>query len=397
MTRGVNCFDARSVHVKFIPLVWAAIRRKSGRSILVVAQIIVAFALFGALQGLTSGVNHAIAASHADRLYVASKLDQRGALPISIVAWLKSIQDFRDVTFRYQMYGTYQRPDQSVPICATDVASFFAVYREFKVDQGLGEMQSVQDGAIVGIGTMRKYGWKVGQRVTVQTKRNRADGTGDWTFSIVGTWVNTENDNPDESQLLVANYRYVNQSLPDGPTRDKFKFAVVRIIDAAHAAQAKELIDSHFENSSNETLTQSEQDLTAVSLMRLGDLDTVAHRIVGAAFFVLLFATGALMMQSIRERTPELAVLKALGFTDRRVMMLILAETLLLFVTGAAMGLVLGMRLLPLAGDELAGITAPPVVLAQGFACAVVVALAGGAAAGWRGLRLRVVDGLANR
>ena len=383
--------------MKFIPLVWAAIRRKLSRSILVFAQVIIAFALFGALQGLTSGVDHAVAAAHADRLYVASKLDQRGALPISIVSWLKTVPAFRNVTFRFQFYSNYQRPDQPVPVCATDIDSFFAVYDEFKVDGPLASMRDIQDGAIVGVGTMRKYGWKVGQRVTVQSKPNRADGTGNWTFNIVGTWVNTASANEDDSQLLVANYRYVNESLPEGPARDKFKFAVVRVIDAAHAKQAGEMIDSHFENSMNETLTQSEQDLTAVRLMRLGDLETVAHRIVGATFFVLLFATGALMMQSIRERTPELAVLKALGFTDARVMALILLETVVLCVAGAAIGLWLGIRLLPMAADEFVEIAVPPSVFAQGLACAVLVALIGGAAAAWRGLRLRVADALANR
>jgi putative ABC transport system permease protein len=112
---------------------------------------------------------------------------------------------------------------------------------------------------------------------------------------------------------------------------------------------------------------------------------------------VLLFATGALMMQSIRERTPELAVLKTVGFSDRSVMLLILGETLVLCLAGAAIGLLLGTRLLPAAREEIGTVTVPPSVFVTGLAFAVVLALAGGAMAGWRGLRLRVVDALANR
>ncbi len=384
--------------MKFIPLVWAAIRRKFSRSILIFAQVIVAFALFGALQGLTSGVNHAIAAAAADRLYVASKLDQRGALPMSIVEWLKAVPGVRNVTFRYQFSSIYQRPEQLVPICATDIGSFLAVYAPSKVTpaSALSAMRQVQDGAIVGIGTMHKYGWKVGQRVTLQSKLKRTDGTGNWTFNIVGTWASTEKSD-EEPQLLIANYGYVNESLPEGPARDTFKFAVLRIDDPTRAGQVKEMIDSRYENSPNETLTQSEQELAEVNLRRLGDLNTVAHRIVGATFFVLLFATGALMMQSIRERTPELAVLKTLGFSDRRVMALILAETLVLYLAGAAIGLWLGTLLLPVARESIGKVTVPPSVFALGFACAVALAVAGGGVAAWRGLRLRVADALANR
>src|SRR5690606_31887802 len=123
----------RNWRLKFIPLVWAAIRRKFSRSVLILAQVIIAFALFGVLQGLTSGINHAIAAAHADRLYVASKLDLGAPLPISMIEWLKTVPGVRDVTFRYQFRGNYQQPRQRVPICATDVDSFFTTYTEYQV------------------------------------------------------------------------------------------------------------------------------------------------------------------------------------------------------------------------------------------------------------------------
>ncbi len=387
--------------MKFIPLVWAGIWRKRSRSILILLQVIVAFTLFGVLQGLTGAINHAIASTHGDRLYVGSKLDLGFPLPVAIIEWLKTVPGVADVAPRYQFGVTYQRPDQGIGICATDVDSFLAVYPEDKVDPAqVRAMRQIQDGAIVGIGTMRKYGWRVGQRVTLQSspqELQRQDGTNNWTFDIVGTWVDTEDENEDNSQLLLAHYRYINESLPTGPGRDTINIAVVRIVDPARAAQIEQAIDSHYANSSNETLTQSEQELAEADLANFGAIGTVANRIVGATFFVLLFATGALMMQSIRERTPELAVLKTLGFSDRRVMALILGETLVLCLVGAAIGLWLGARLLPLARQQIGIFTVPPIVFAIGFACAVVLALVGGAVAAWRGLRLRVVDALANR
>ncbi len=384
--------------MKFIPLVWAGIWRKRSRAILILLQVVIAFALFGVLQGLASAVNQAIASTHVDRLYVGNKLQLGSPIPISIVERLKTVPGVRAVTYRYQFGASYQRPEQGVPICATDVDSFLAVYPEDKVDPAqVRAMRQIQDGAIVGIGTMHKYGWKIGQRVTLQSGLKRMDGTGNWTFDIVGTWVDGEEDNEDDSQLLITHYRYVNESLPTGPARDTIGIAVLRIADPARATQIEQTIDAQYANSPNETLTQSEQELAAADLANFGDIDAVAHRIVGATFFVLLFATGALMMQSIRERTPELGILKTVGFSDQRVMVLILAETLVLCLIGAVIGLWLGVRLLPVANDYIGSVTVPPTVFAIGLACAVVLALAAGSMAAWRGLRLRVVDALASR
>jgi putative ABC transport system permease protein len=384
--------------MKFIPLIWAGLRRKLSRSILILAQVIIAFTLFGVLQGLTSGINHAIASTHPDRLYVGSKMNLGFPVPIAIVEWAKTIPGVIEVAPRYQFGATYQRPTQGVGICATDVDAFFAMYPEDAIDPAQQRaMRQVQDGVIVGIGTMHKYGWQVGQRVTLQSQLIRKDGTGNWTFDIVGTWKDAQDDNADDSQLLITHYTYVNESLPMGAGRDTMNLAVLRISDPARANVIEQKIDSQYTNSSNETLTQSEQELVEAEVSNFGDIDTVAHRIVGATLFVLLFATGALMMQSIRERTPELAVLKTIGFSDRSVMLLILGETLVLCLTGAAIGLLLGVRLLPVAHEEIGTVTVPPSVFATGLAFAVALALAGGAMAGWRGLRLRVVDALADR
>lgn len=386
--------------MKYIPLVWAGIWRKRSRSILIFLQVVIAFALFGVLQGLSSAVSHAISSSHADRLYVASKLNLGFPLPIAIVEWVKTVPGVIGVAPRAGFGASYQRPEQGVQIVATDVDAFFGIYPEDKVDAAqMRAMRQIQDGAIVGIGTMRKYGWKIGQRVTLQSppQLKRTDGTNNWTYDILGTWVNSEGENEDDSQALITHYRYMNESLPAGPNRDVMGLAAVRIADPKRALAIEQAIDAHYANSANETLTQSESELIESQVAQFGDIDTVANRIVGATFFVLLFATGALMMQSIRERTPELAVLKTVGFPDRAVLALILAETLVLCLAGAAIGLAVGMRLLPVASDYIGRVTVPPIVFAIGLAFAVALALAGGSMAAWRGLRLRVVDALASR
>jgi putative ABC transport system permease protein len=381
--------------LKFFPLVWAGIWRKRSRSILILAQVVIAFTLFGVLQGMNSAITQVINSTHADRLYVGSRLRFGMPLPISMVARLQATPGVTGTSYRFQFGGSYQKATQNLPISATDIESFLAMYPELQYEpaQALQQLQHTQDGVLVGAVTMQKYGWKVGQRITLQAQLPHKNGSRDWTFQILGRYRDTQQ--ADQAQLILANYRYINESLAG--QADTIAFAVVHIADPLAAQQVEQAIDRQFANSSNETLTQSEQELAQSQLENLGDLDVVVHRITAATFFVLLFATGALMMQSIRERTPEFGVLKTVGFSDPLVMGLILSETLTLCVAGAALGLWNASRILPLARDFIGIGSLPSVVVAIGFACAVALALAGGAIPAWRGLRLRAVDALANR
>ncbi len=381
--------------MKFFPLIWAGVQRKRSRSILIFAQVVIAFTLFGVLQGLSSAVQHVLDSTHGDRLYVSNKTRFGFPLPISLVERLKTTPGVAGAAFQFRFGGTYQKADQQVPIAATDIESYLPMFPELRVqpEQAAQAMKQTRDGVLVGVETLNKYGWKVGQRITLQTPLLQKSGSRDWTFEILGSYTNT--DLPDQALLLLANYRYVNESLPR--QADTITFANVHIASPNQAGTVEEAVDRQFENSPNETLTQSERDLAESQVQNIGDLDVAVHRITAVTFFVLLFATGALMMQSIRERTPELAVLKTFGFSDIRVMILILCETLVLCVAGAALGLWIAATILKLARSQLQIGSMSVLVIFIGFACAVVLALAGGAIPAWRGLRLRVVDALAGR
>src|SRR5215469_903482 len=199
--------------VKFFPLVWAGIWRKRSRSILILAQVIVAFTLFGVLQGLSSAVQHILDTTHGDRLYVSNRLRFGFPLPISLVERLKSTPGVAGASYQFRFGGTYQNPNQQVPIAATDVESYLAMFPELQLQsaQAAHAMKQTQDGALVGGETLRKYGWKVGQRITLQTPLPQKSGSRDWTFEILGSYENREL--PDQGVVLVANYRFVNESL----------------------------------------------------------------------------------------------------------------------------------------------------------------------------------------
>jgi putative ABC transport system permease protein len=380
--------------VKFLPLIWAGIWRKRGRAVLMLLQIASAFALFGVLQGLNTGIKQAIARTHADRLYVASSVSLGDPLPLAHLQPLQGVAGVTGVSYRIGFGGTYQQPTQFIPGFATDVKSFFEIFTEVEVaPEQIASLARTRTGAIVGKVTAERYGWKVGDRITILGPVPKRDGSRDWPLDIVGTY--THEQQPEAAIAIIANYEYANEAR--AVNRDTVDYFTVKVGDVSRAAQIGLDIDALFANSSNETRTQSEQELAQSQVQRVGDLDFIVHGVTAAVFFALLFATGALMMQSIRERVPELAILKTIGFSNAQVMGLIVCEALLFCLLSAGIGLGTAALLLPLARSFISIATVPGPVLLAGLGCAVVLALVGSTVPAWRGLRLQVADALADR
>jgi putative ABC transport system permease protein len=384
--------------VKYLPLVWAGIWRKRSRAVLLLMQITTAFLLFGTLQGLSSGIHSAIAEAHGDRLFVTNRMSIQGSmLPIGLIPQIESIQGVRYIAPQASMTGTYQQNDQSVPVVATDVPQYLHIYDEIQVSpSAVDSMRVRRDGAIVGSELMHKYGWKVGERIALQTPLTKTDNTTDWSFDILGSYEVPEH--PENADLLIANFDYLNESRQ--ADRDRATVLVVKVDDPANAGAISLAIDTAFANSDHETRTQSEGDRLATQIQQTADFDFIVRAIVSAVFFALLLATSALMMQSLREREGELAVLKTLGFPDRLILVLILVESILLCVFAASIGLCLAAFVLPRVQGQLTQVNVthvPLTVLALGIGLAAVLALISASAPALRGSRRQIVDALANR
>ena len=132
-------------------------------------------------------------------------------------------------------------------------------------------------------------------------------------------------------------------------------------------------------------------------IKQIGDIGFVLRAILGAVFFTLLFLTGNTMMQSVRERIPELAVLKTLGFTDGKVLGLVIAESLLLCLFAAVIGLALSFGTLPIIGQALQGVQLNPIALIPGLGAAILLALIVGVPPALRAMRLNIVDALSGK
>jgi len=260
--------------------------------------------------------------------------------------------------------------------------------------QALAALARTRTGALVSRRLADKYGWKAGERIPLQSHTRRQDGSTDWVFDDVGTfdapsWVGADN------AIIVRDDYYENARLLDRDTAAQY---TLLLADPHRGEQVAQRIDALSANSSFETRTQSVRALAQSNLQSLGDLNFIVRSIVAAAMFALLVSTAAMLMQSVRARTMELAVLKTLGFSDLRIFGMLLAESVLLSLVATGLGLAAASRILPLTQRFLGlGITIPYSVILTGFVMAIVFALLSAILPAWRGLRLQVAAALAGR
>jgi putative ABC transport system permease protein len=381
--------------VKYLPLIWSGISRNPGRALLIFFQIAIAFALFGVLQGMKTGVDEAIAQARADLLLVFPEFFGGAPLPIAYLDRLRSMAGVKTVTFADGLLGTYQKPDQSVYVLAIAPGDIWLtlVPEIFKVlPRDLEALQKTRTGVLMSEDIAKKYGWRIGDRIPLTSTTLQSNGAGNWVFEIVGTFTAHE---PGSGGYIVMNYAYLDEARVKnkGTLRNFYVVA----LDPKQVSAVAEAIDRAFANSSTETKTASLRENAQQQMQAIGDLNFVIRLIVTAVLVAVLFSTSTMMMQTIRERTPELAVLKTLGFTDRALFLLVVAEATMVCIAAALIGLAFATVVFPYAAKFVPGLSMPIVVVEVGVVGAFLVALISAALPASRAARLEVVDALAGR
>jgi putative ABC transport system permease protein len=384
--------------MKYFPLVWSGLWRRPVRTVLTVLSVVTAFFLFGVLQGINAGVNSVFDMMNVSRLRVMSRVNMSEPLPLAHLARIRAVPGVASATPLNLLISTYQQPTQVLPVIGVDIEKLLDIYSEMELpaDQKAAMLRT-RNGAIVGGRLAERFGWKIGDRVplTAIAPMNK-DGTRNWVFDIVGLY---EMEERGWATNIFVNYDYVNEARADG--KDRMFQVILRVADASRSGQVAQAIDEMFANSPNQTSTQNEKDFLQGVLAQIGDISFLVNAIVGAVLFALLFLTANTMMQSVRERIPELAVLKTLGFSDTTVLVLVLVESLLLSVFAALLGLLAARAIIPVAmsrmSSDLGGVAMPGWVFAWGAAMAVVLAVVSGLPPAMRAGRLKIVDALAGR
>ena len=385
--------------MKYLPLVWRNLMRRKFRTFFTIGAIFFAFLLFGVLMAIRAAFSMGVDMAGKERLMVIDKVSIINPLPASYESQIRQIQGVTDVTHANWFGGYYQDVRNQFATFAVDPASWLRIYvKEFELpEEQKKAWLADRTGAIVGIDTAKKYGFKVGQRVPIQgTIYRRPDG-GPWEFTIDGIY-DSKIKGADKTNL-VFNYLFLRETIPErSGFRDRYNWYVFTIADPDRAPEIAAKIDAMFANSPSETKTNTEKAFVSDWAKQVGDIGKIMMWIVAMAMFTILLVSGNTMAQAIRERTNELAVLKTLGYSGGRILSMVLLESFAVALVGGGLGLVLSYILITIMGDPTGGMLPafyfPTPALIAGVGLVMALGIASGFLPAWQASRLRIVDAL---
>jgi putative ABC transport system permease protein len=388
--------------MKYLHLIWAALFRRKTRTILTLVSIIAAFLLFGMLDSVRTGFDQAgNSANGAERLQTGSRLSFIQTLPQSLEAQIAQVPGVKMVTYANWFGGAYQDPHNQVFSFAVE-PNYLDLYPEMEVSPAERKaFDTTRTGALVGEKLAQRFHWKVGDKIPMQsTIFPNHEGSKNWTFDIVGILHSKDKKSGGfYDQMFLLNWKYFDETTPYN--RGQVGWYVTRVTDVNQADRVAKAIDAISANSDHETRTQTEAAATASWMKQLADIGLIVTSIMGAVFFTLLLLSGNTMMQAVRERTSELAVLKTIGFSSRSVLAMVLAESVLLLVLGGVLGLALAMLVVGGVHAAMGGaIPMAPVdagIWLRGLLLMIAAGLLVGALPAMRAMRLNIVDALAGR
>ena len=386
--------------MKYFSLIWSALFRSKTRTALTLLSVVAAFLLFGLLDSVRVAFTSGGGVAGADRLVVSSRLSLTQMLPLNLEQKIASTSGVKRVAYAAWFGGIYKDPRNFFPNFSVS-ENYLSLYPEYVIsDAQMKAWQNDRTGAIVGESLARKFGWKIGDTIPLQaTIFPQKDGSNAWPLTLRGTFVVADDKKKGEENQLLFHWKYFDEA--NQSVNGQVGWYMVKLDNVDHATRVAKAIDAISENSDRETKSQTEQAFNQSFLKQFADIGFIVTAIMGAVFFTLLLLTGNTMAQAVRDRVPELAILKTLGFTNGSVMALVMAESVLLVVLGGLIGMGLAAIMVPvlaaLTGGALPVGAIPAETWAMGLALMVGIGLVVGALPSLRAMRLKIVDALAGR
>ncbi len=385
--------------MKYFSLIWAQLFRSRTRTLLTLLSVVAAFLLFGMLDSVrvafTSGGN----VEGANRLITASRLSITQSLPIRLESQIRQVEGVRDVTYGMWFGGIYQDPKNFFPNFSV-APNYFDIYRELEIPPAqLRDWQDTRTGAVVGESLANQFGWKIGDTIPMQATIFPRGGSNDWPLQLVGIYRSKDRAQAgNEERQLMMNWAYFDES--NDYIKNQVSWYTVTLDNPDNASRVAQSIDAISANSDHETRTQTESAFQQAFIKQFADIGMIVTSIMAAVFFTLLLLTGNTMAQAVRERVPELATLKTLGFKDGTMLGLVMVESVLLIGLGGGIGMGLAALLLPVLAPRTQGLLPPHIPLSTwlvGIALIVVIGIVVGLLPALRAQRLKIVDALAGR
>jgi putative ABC transport system permease protein len=386
--------------MKFFPLIWSAFKRRKTRTLFTFLSVIIAFTLFSVLAPVHQGLVGQVGIASAQRLVTISKRGTgRGTgLPLHYKNAIAATPGVAAMSYFTGFAGYYREPKNHFVVLGSDPAATLKLYPEFKLPPAQKKaLLADQQGALAGPALAARMGWKIGDRIPVQGGIPRKDESKTWYFNLDGIY-HTKLPAGFKSYFLV-HYKYINQARAHG--KDTLGQIQERVSERNQVSAVAASIDRRFAGSSPQTVTQPQQAYVQSFVRQFGNITVIIVAIGAAVFFSLLLIVTNSMAQSVRERTAEFAVLKALGFTRARLVLLILSEALVLTCAAALCGLALGYEftalLAPTVTQVLQTFALTGAAAGVGLGMGVLFGVAATIVPGSRVVRLEIAEALRRR
>jgi putative ABC transport system permease protein len=379
--------------VKLLSLVMKSARRSKRRTALTVLSVAIAVFLFAALRAVLDGFNGAAEASSSTRIVTIRSTSLIFSMPTTHAEGIKSVPGVRDITWASWFGGIYKDPSNFFAQIAIEPESYLRMYPEIVLspDDRRAFMED-RTGAIVGEGLLKKYGWKVGDRLVLQVGIPLY-GKQDFTFTIRGVYK--PSSNAVDNQTMFFNWKYLDErSIQKG----QVGWFVTEIANPDQATQVAGVIDQKFTNTPNETKTDTERQFQTSFASMFGNLNLLLGSIAIAVVITTLFVAGNTMAMAVRERTTEIAVMRTLGFPSSTIFGLIAGEGVAMSIAGGILGV--GLARLLVTGDNLGSGGFIPAFgvsntnVAVGVALSAFIGIVAGVIPATMASRLKIVDAL---
>lgn len=370
-------------------LVWKNLGRNKKRTVLTILSVMVAFFLFGVLRSVITTLNASADMGSEGRLVVSNASGITFPLPEAHANRLQAVEGVSSVSWSNWFGGYYQDPNDFFAQMAIKADTYLPMYPEMEITGGnLDEFMRERTGALIGIGLMEKYGWQVGQKVTLIG----TFAAGNWDFNIRAVYTPTDPSFGDEVFFFHYDYLYEGTNGQMSPG-----WFILQLDRPDRAADVATEIDAMFKSSTAPTKTQTEKAFNAGFVTMWGNIGFLVRAIGTAVFFAILFVAANTMMMAVRERIPEIAVLKTVGFSNGTVFALVLAESLLIALLGGALGL--GLSRMAFMGKNpmsafFPGFGVTPGTIALGMALAAALGIISGSIPAFQSARLSVAGAL---
>jgi putative ABC transport system permease protein len=386
----------------FVGLAARNLLRNRFRTLLTVVGIALSILTFITLRTVVYAWTVAVEVAPKDRIVTRHKITFVMTLPRRYVDTVRQTPGVRAATFANWFGGKDPKHEREFfSTLAIDTDTAFEVYSEVKVPaEQLTAWKADRAGAVVGDALAKKLGWKLGDRVTLESSIFPSPPDNPWTFTIRGIYTATAKSV--DRYTFFFHWSLLNERIPEA-RKDQIGWTVARIEQAGRAAEVSQAIDRAFEPQEIQTLSQDERSFNASFLSGvsavLSALDLVSAIILGIMCLIL----GNTIAMGVRERTNEYGAMRALGFSRGHLFGFVLGESVVAGLLGGAVGILLAYPIVERGMgrwlEENMGayfpyfrVELPTVLLAMGLV--LVLSVLSGFIPAWQAARLRVTDAL---